>query len=109
MFDNLPEDGTSPPEDNSNDVEKLEKYSGDVDWSYLKPHYEAGAMIYVDPSLDLKMAGIAFANDDQEQVKIWLKSGDLLQPCNLHADHWEKEATRFNAMIVRPFVLAQPI
>lgn len=101
-------DQFSPAEDHSSDEDKLEKYSGNVDWSYLKPHFEAGSMIYVDPSLDLKKAGLAFANDDQTQVKAWLKSGDLVQPCDLHAEHWKQSKTHFNAMIVRPFVLAQP-
>lgn len=99
----------SPAEDNQSDLEKLEKYSGDVDWSYLKPHYEAGSMIYVDPALDLKAAGLAFTNDDKDQVKAWLKSGDLVQPCDLHVQHWKEADIHFSAMIVRPFVLAQPI
>lgn len=102
-------DDFSPAEDNQSDLEKLEKYSGNVDWSYLKPHYEAGSMIYVDPALDLKTAGIAFTNDDKDQVQAWLKSGDLVQPCDLHVEHWKEADTHFSAMIVRPFVLAQPI
>ncbi|MEM8868750.1 MAG: DUF2288 domain-containing protein [Verrucomicrobiota bacterium] len=102
-------DGYSSAENCSSDEEKLEKYSGDVDWNYLKPHFEAGAMLYVDTRLDLKTAGLALARDDQAQVNAWLKSGDLVQPCNLHADYWEQTKTHFNAMIVRPFVLAQPI
>mgnify|MGYP001573588148 FL=1 len=102
-------DEFSPAEDQSSDAEKLEKYTGDVDWSYLRPHYEAGSMIYVDHALDLKKAGLAFANDDKAQVQAWLKSGDLVQPCELHAKHWAESGTHFNAMIVRPFVLAQPI
>lgn len=89
--------------------EKLEKYSGDVDWSYLKSHYEAGSMVYVDPSLDLKAAGLALTEDNKDQVQAWLKSGDLVQPCDLHVKHWIESQTRFNAMIVRPFVLAQPV
>tara|TARA_B110000093_G_scaffold172678_1_gene203960 strand:+ start:54 stop:377 length:324 start_codon:yes stop_codon:yes gene_type:complete len=101
-------DQLSPAEDNTSDEEKLEKYSGNVDWSYLKPHYEADSMIYVDPALDLKTAGLAFVNDDQVQVKAWLKSGDLVQPGELHAKHWLASNAHFNAMIVRPFVLAQP-
>ena len=101
-------DQFSPAEDHSSDEDKLEKYTGNVDWNYLRPHYEAGSMIYVDPSLDLKKAGLAFADDDQTQVKAWLKSGDLVQPCDLHAEHWKQSKTHFNAMIVRPFVLAQP-
>jgi hypothetical protein len=105
MFD----DSFSPADDRSSEEDKLSKYTGDVDWGYLKPHFEAGAMIYVDPSLDLKTAGLAFSEDDQVQVKAWLRSGDLVQPCRLHADHWEQEKTRFTAMIVRPFVLAQPV
>jgi len=99
----------SPAEDPQSDLEKLEKYSGDVDWSYLKPHFEAGSMIYVDPVLDLRAAGLAFANDDKDQVQAWLKSGDLVQPCDLHVEYWVQNKTQFSATIVRPFVLAQPI
>jgi hypothetical protein len=102
-------DDFSPAEDHQTPAEKLEKYSGDVDWSYLRPHFKAGNMIYVDPCLDLKEVGLVFAKDNQQQVQEWLKAGDLVQPCELHAEHWAKEGTRFQAMIVRPFVLAQPI
>ncbi|ADE54523.1 DUF2288 domain-containing protein [Coraliomargarita akajimensis] len=102
-------DEFAPAEDRSSDADKLEKYSGDVDWQYLKPHYEAGNLIYVDPSLNLKTAGLAFAEDNKQQVQAWIKSGDLVQPCDLHTAHWEQQGTRFNAMIVRPFILAQPI
>lgn len=102
-------DDFSPAEDSLTAAEKLEKYSGDVDWSYLRPHFQAGNLIYVDPGLDLKTAGLAFAEDDQEQVRKWLKCGDLVQPCELHAEHWISEKTQFQAMIVRPFILAQPI
>lgn len=98
----------SPADDSMTSAEKLEKYSGEVDWSYLRPHFEAGNLIYVDPCLDLKTAGLAFAHDDQDKVKNWLKCGDLVQPCELHAEHWAKEKTQFQAMIVRPFILAQP-
>ncbi|MDQ8193038.1 DUF2288 domain-containing protein [Coraliomargarita sp. SDUM461004] len=99
----------SPAEDTLTQAEKLEKYSGEVDWSYLRPHFEAGNMIYVDPCLDLKTAGLAFSEDKQAQVQKWLRCGDLVQPCDLHAAHWQKEKTQFRAMIVRPFILAQPM
>jgi hypothetical protein len=99
----------NPAEDTQSDLEKLEKYSGDVDWSYLKPHYDDGSLIYVDPTLDIKRAGLAFAGDDKNQVQAWLKSGDLVQPCDLHVAHWIESKTHFSATIVRPFVLAQPI
>ena len=103
------EDKFNPAEDSLSEAEKLEKYSGEVEWSYLRPHFEAGNLIYVDPCLDLKKAGIAFAEDAQEQVQIWLKGGDLVQPCRQHAEYWESAQITFHAMIVRPFILAQPV
>lgn len=99
----------SSAEDPLTATEKLEKYSGPVDWCYLRPHFEAGNLVYVDPGLDLHAAGLAFTRDDRKQVRSWLKCGDLVQPCPLHAKHWEKENTQFTAMIVRPFILAQPV
>jgi hypothetical protein len=99
----------SPAEDHLSESEKLEKYSGEVDWAYLRPHFEAGNLIYVDPCLDLKATGLAFANDDQAQVQAWLEAGDIVQPCELHAEHWAEADPVFRAMIVRPFILAQPV
>lgn len=105
----MAQDDYSPAEESATDEEKLDKYSGQVDWTYLKPHFESGSLVYVDPCLDLKTAGLALTRDDQTQVKAWLKSGDLVQPCQLHAEHWENTGTHFTSMIVRPFVLAQPV
>ena len=99
----------NPADDTLSQIEKIEKYFGVVDWSCLEPHFKAGNLIYVDPSLDLKAAGLVFTKDDQVQVRKWLQCGDLVQPCELHAEHWEKENTRFQATIVRPFILAQPL
>lgn len=99
----------SPAEDSQSPEEKLEKYSGEVDWAYLRPHFDAGNLIYVDPCLDLKTAGLAFAEDDQNAVHKWLKAGDLVKPCDLHAKHWAQTKAQFRAMIVRPFILAQPL
>jgi len=89
--------------------EKIAKYTGDVDWEYIKPHYLAGNIIYVDPSLNLAKVGAAFAEDNKEQVNTWLKKADIIQPGHHHADWWEHDQTRFNALIMKPFVLIQPI
>jgi hypothetical protein len=58
--------------------------------------------------LDLKNAGLAFSSDNQKLVKAWLKSGDLVKPCDLHVQHWKKTKALFKATIVRPFILIQP-
>lgn len=96
-------------EDGTSHEEKIAKYTGDVDWSYLRPHYKSGAMIYVDPSLDLQEVARAFTQDDKAKVAEWMKAADLVKPSHLHADWWEYDQTRFNAVVVTPFVLAQPL
>lgn len=36
--------------DTLSQTEKLEKYSGEVDWSSLKPHFKTGNLIFVNPA-----------------------------------------------------------
>ena len=38
---------------------------------------KAGNLIYVDPSLDSKVAGLALSKDDQIQVVKWIQRGEL--------------------------------
>lgn len=95
-------------EDTASTDEKLEKYTGEVDWEYVKPHFEAGVLLYVDPGLELGDVGKAFAADHTDQVDGWLKTGDLTKPSEPHAVYWEQSQARFTALVVSPFVLVQP-
>ncbi len=90
-------------------LEKLEKYTGEVDWSYLKRHFQNGSLVWVDPCLSLTEVGHAFSIDDADRVKAWRKSGDLITPSEPHAVHWEETRSRFLALVVSPFVLIQPV
>jgi hypothetical protein len=96
-------------DDAASPLEKLEKYTGEVDWNYLRPHFKAGALVYVDSSLSLTEVGHAFSIDDAERVKEWRKSGDLVTPSEPHAVYWEESGASFRALVVSPFVLIQPI
>lgn len=95
-------------EDAQSTEEKLEKYTGVVDWEYLKPHYKSGALIYVDPCLKITAVGQVVTDDDKEQIQAWLKSGDILVPSELHEQWWEQNPQDFTALVVSPFVLMQP-
>jgi hypothetical protein len=94
-------------EDAGGTGEKLEKYTGEVDWSYIKPHFESGALLYVDPSLVITEVGRAIGVDNKAKIEAWLKSGDLIKPGQPHAEHWENSSARFTALVVSPFVLIQ--
>lgn len=96
-------------EDRSSDEEKLEKFTGKVGWSYLRPHFQSGVLYFVDPGLELKTVGAAIAADDSEKVTNWLGSGDLLKIGELHVAQWEKEEGLFEALVISPFVLCRPV
>jgi hypothetical protein len=91
------------------DLQKLEKYTGVVGWDYLRPHFENGALLYVDPSLVLTEVGAAISADNTASVEGWLKSGDLVKPGAPHAEFWAGSSQNFIALVVSPFVLIQPI
>jgi hypothetical protein len=97
-------------EDSSDTPEKLAKYTGVVDWSYLRPHFQREALFFVDPSLKLEDVGAAFAANDKDRVEAWLKSADLVKISDLHAQQWEKQKDAlFEALVVSPFVLCRPL
>ena len=96
-------------EDSASTADKLEKYTGEVDWNYLKPHFKNGSLLYVDPTISLAEVGEALAADDAETVKGWKQRGDLVTPSQPHADYWEESEVTFRALVVSPFVLVQPV
>ncbi len=96
-------------EDTSTTEDKLEKYTGEVGWPYLKTHFDNGALLYVDPGLSLTEVGEAFSRDDADRVKAWRGSGDIITPSEPHAAYWEESGATFRALVVSPFVLIQPV
>ena len=89
--------------------EKLGKYTGVVDWEYLKPHFDSDALLYVDACLNITDVGQALADDDKDKIEAWLKSGDLVKPSEPHAKWWSENPQEFTALVVSPFVLMQPL
>lgn len=98
-------------EDNSSPQEKLAKYAGTVNWTYLRPHYQSGVLYYVDPEMKLAEVGYAFTENHSDQVETWLRAGDIVKIGELHAAQWGRKGdeTEFEALVVSPFVLCRPI
>ncbi len=94
--------------DERSDDDKIEKYMGEVEWSYLLPHLKSGVLFYLDPTLDLVETAKFFTSDDKDAVQALLKKGDLVKMDHLHAEWFEKNAQTFSAVVVTPFVLCQP-
>ncbi|MEO5912787.1 MAG: DUF2288 family protein [Luteolibacter sp.] len=102
----LPDSTTPEP---GGTLDKLANYTGTVPWSYLAPHQTTGSLYFVDPSLKLEVVGAAISENNAEQVKAWLKSGDLVKIEEIHAAQWTDMAKEFEALVVSPFVLCRQV
>lgn len=79
-----------------------------VDWRALTPHAKRGALVLVDTGLDLLDVAVAVAEDDATRVREWLEAARLSR-CELADETAELRTSRFQFVIVQPYVLAQTI
>ncbi len=74
----------------------------------LLPHFARGALLLVDPALDLLDAALAIARDDAAQIEAWLGQGKLSRVNDDGARALVSQPTlRFQFVIVQPWVVAQ--
>jgi len=79
-----------------------------VEWHWLRPHLERGALIVVAPEFDLAEAAARISADDSTHVGAWIADGQLAKPTHTQIASWEKDPTRtFRMLIVQPYVLIQ--
>lgn len=80
----------------------------EVEWHWLRPHLERGALISVAPVLDLAEVADRIAADDTAAVGGWMAAGLLGRPTPEQIAAAEAAPlSRFRMAIVRPYVLIQ--
>jgi hypothetical protein len=80
----------------------------DVEWHWLRPHLDRGALIVVGPALDLAEAAARIAADDTAAVGAWIASGQMAKSTPAQIAAWDAEPLRaFRMLIVQPYVLIQ--
>lgn len=89
----------------------FEKLRGEVmaaGWDALVLHHRRQALFLVHPAQDLVDAALAVAEDRAEEVAGWVRDGILVRPSDEDVATWDgTPTTRFQFVIVQPFVLAQ--
>jgi hypothetical protein len=78
-------------------------------WAELEPHHERGALLVVGPDLDLVEAAEAIATDRKDRVEVWLTVGRIGRATPSLVSRWGELESRFQFVIVQPFVLAQEL
>ncbi|QSB21290.1 DUF2288 domain-containing protein [Pseudomonas sp. 15A4] len=84
---------------------KLLGETASITWKELQPFFAKGALLWVEPTLDLIAVAEAFAENREAQVAAWLKSGDVGKVSESKAlDLLERDPPLW-AVVVAPWVL----
>ena len=91
-------------------VESFKRDLAGVTWRELKIHLQRDAIISISAEIDLIEAAVAVAEDDKDQVEVWIDAGQLAKPTEKQLESWEQEEDKpFQMLIVQPFILIQEI
>ncbi len=80
-----------------------------IPWRDLQRYFAQGVVILLRPGLDLVEAAYQITEDNEEQVKAWMSSGDLRPVSDEQAREWLEANALVWAVVIRPWVLVQPI
>jgi hypothetical protein len=87
---------------------ELAEMLDEAEWNWLKPHAQRDVLLVVAPELDLLDVGVAIASDNVPEVQTWIQQNLLAKPTAIQLSDWNNhEEKRFNALIVRPYILVQ--
>ncbi|MCY1294299.1 hypothetical protein D9M68_431900 [compost metagenome] len=78
-----------------------------IDWQELQPFFARGALLWVEPALDLVAAAVAVAENDQASVAAWLAAGQLSKVEASRAEDLLARDPTLWAVVVAPWVLIQ--
>ncbi|MGH1470280.1 MAG: DUF2288 domain-containing protein [Cellvibrionaceae bacterium] len=89
--------------------QKINRETAKISWEELQPHYESGALVYVEPSTDLIKVAIEFSKDNKQQVEEWLTLGAVCRVTEKQAELWSHHNQDFWASVIAPWILIQPV
>lgn len=86
---------------------KLLGETASITWKELQPFFAKGALLWVEPSLDLIEVAQAVAENDANKVSAWLGTGEVGKVSESHALALLDRDPPLWAVVVAPWVLIQ--
>lgn len=80
-----------------------------IRWHELQRFFASGNAIAVDASLDLPHVAAQIVADNAAQIKIWMEAGLVDAVKDTQAQAWYDEDTMVWAVVIKPWVLVQPL
>ncbi len=78
-----------------------------IPWADLQPFFARGALLWVDPALDLIAVAQAVAQDQSQAVAAWLAQGQLEKLSSPRAAEFVERDPELWAVVVSPWVVIQ--
>jgi len=80
-----------------------------IRWHELQRFFASGNAIAVDASLDLIQVATEITNDNAAQVKLWMDTGLVDTVKDTQATEWCEQDVLVWALVIKPWVLVQPL
>lgn len=94
----------------SNNLEqKLNHETAQIRWHELQRYFASGNAIGVDASLDLIHVAAQIADNNATQIKSWMDTGLLDVVKDQQALIWYEQDAIVWAVVIKPWVLVQPL
>ncbi|UVE18872.1 DUF2288 domain-containing protein [Pseudomonas sp. LS44] len=94
-------------EDRSTLYAKLLGETAPIRWQELQPFFARGALLWIEPQLDLIAVALAVAENDHAAVAAWLAEGRVAKVEAPQAEDLLARDPQLWAVVVAPWVLIQ--
>jgi hypothetical protein len=88
---------------------KINRETSKLAWSELLPFFAKGMAIYVSHKLDLIKVAHVLSEDDKQQFEAWMEEGLVANVSDEQASAWHESNVIVWAVVIKPWVLVQPI
>ena len=97
-------------ESNDNPIkQELLAETSKIAWKELQYFFASGMAIYVSEELDIIDVATCFVEDNKAMVEKWMAEQQVMPVPDAQARAWYDEDATVWAVVVRPWVLVQPL
>lgn len=94
----------------TNEIEQqINLETAQIHWHELQRFFASGNAIAVDPTLNLTHVAAQIVADNAAQIKTWMDAGLVDAVKDEQAQLWYQQNALVWAVVIKPWVLVQPI
>ena len=91
------------------EIARINAETAKIAWHELQKFFAQGKAVQVSPSLDLVEVAYEFSCDNKQLCESWLNTGRIGVVGDTQAREWLDANALMWAVVVRPWVLVQPL